>query len=134
MNTNLFFFKKKNNGLQRRQVRCWFVGKAVFFFKYSFGTFTSFYVFAEVMKEHGAAAHDINIPTVVPFPAGQTKKYVVFDAADIISVVGLVSSFQQVRHSHNRVTVKQARSYQVIRPFTVFNKNMKSWAGKISNL
>ncbi|KAG1439561.1 hypothetical protein G6F56_012259 [Rhizopus delemar] len=86
------------------------------------------------MKEHGAAAHDINIPTVMLFPAGQTKKYVVFYAADIISVVGLVSSFQQVRHSHNRVTVKQARSYQVIRPFTVFNKNMKSWAGKISNL
>lgn len=86
------------------------------------------------MKEHGGASHDLKIPTVVPFSPDETKKFAVFDAADIISVVGLVSSFKKVSGHNRNMTIKESRYLQVIRPTMPFNHNMKVWAGKISNL
>lgn len=86
------------------------------------------------MKEHGAASHDPNIPTVVPFGPSQAKVYAVFDAADIISVVGLVSNFKKVGRQSRKMTVQESRHLQVIRPSVPFNENMKVWAGKLSNL
>lgn len=86
------------------------------------------------MKEHGAASHDPNIPTVVPFGPNQAKTYAVFDAADILSVVGLVSSFKKVGRQSKKMVVQESRYLQVIRPSIPFNENMKDWAGKLSNL
>ncbi|KAG1448680.1 hypothetical protein G6F56_008876 [Rhizopus delemar] len=76
----------------------------------------SFYVFVELMKEHGAASHDPNISTVVPFSPNQAKAYAVFDAADILSVVGLVSSFKKVGRQSEKMVVQESRYLQVIRP------------------
>lgn len=86
------------------------------------------------MKEHGGASHDLQIPTVVPFGPNETKKFAVFDAADIISVVGLVSSFKKVGDHNRSMTIQESRYLQVIRPTVPFNQNMKAWAGKNSNL
>ena len=92
------------------------------YFLYSFGDDASFYAIVEMMKNHGAAQHSKFIPVVVPFVPFETKKFVVIDVGDIISVVGLQKS------------TKQKNTYFVITPSTAFDSDMKTTAGSLIKL
>lgn len=85
------------------------------------------------MKSHSAAAHSSCIPTVIPFEEGETKKTVVVDIADIVTVVGLLKMVNQVVDGRN-VTFKESKSLFVISPSTAFDTDMKKTAGSIVNL
>ncbi|KAI9329148.1 hypothetical protein BD770DRAFT_432719 [Pilaira anomala] len=89
---------------------------------YSFGDDASFYAIVEMMKSHRAAQHSKFIPVVISFAATETKKFVVVDVGDIISVVGLQKS------------TKEKNTYFVITPSTAFDSEMKTTAGSLINL
>ena len=109
-----------------KAVSHWYVGKILFYFEYNLQTSHSpagsFYAVAEVMSKHSTAAHSKSIPLVCPFGNTQSKKYAVFDVADIISTVGLLE--------------KSADSQWlfVISPTTAFSNDMSKTAGSIVNL
>lgn len=74
------------------------------------------------MKSHGVSKHSNFIPVVTPYDVKENKKIAVVDVADIVSVVGLLK------------TKNESKSFFVITPSTVFNTDMKTTAGNISNL
>lgn len=89
----------------------------------------SFYAVAEMMKTHKTSPFSKSIPLVQPFKDNETKKYAVLDAADIISVVGLI---QKTDLKNNQV--ESSNWFYVISPSTAFNQDMSTNAGKLTDL
>ena len=113
----------------------WYVGKLLFFFEFDLEITKpsrrhgSFYALVEVMKIHKTAPHSTTIPMVQPFLATEAKKYAILDAADIISVVGLI---QKTDLKNNQV--ESSNWFYVISPSTAFHLDMSTNAGKNSDL
>ncbi|KAI8058904.1 hypothetical protein BDF21DRAFT_456040 [Thamnidium elegans] len=124
---------KIRSGRTLKRVTHWYVGRVLFFFQYAFKGDGSFYALLEIMKTHSVAAHSSCIPVVIPFKETETKKMVVVDIADIITVVGLLKMVHQVTNGRN-VTFKESDSLFVISPSTAFDVDMKTTAGSIINL
>ena len=104
-------------------VKNWFVCKILFFFRFRFfaNEQGSHYVYGELAKTHGVSPLAKFIPRIQLFN-GRDKKFVVFDARDIISAVGLLDSSDNSAFKY------------VIKTGDAFAKDMLSTAGKIGNL
>ncbi|KAI9243536.1 hypothetical protein EDC94DRAFT_700008 [Helicostylum pulchrum] len=125
--------KRMNKRLQ--SIPHWYVGKLLFFFEFDLEITEpsrrhgSFYALVEVMKIHKTAPHSTTIPMVQPFLATEAKKYAILDAADIISVIGLI---QKTDLKNNQI--ESSNWFYVISPSTAFHLDMSTNAGKISDL
>jgi hypothetical protein len=115
----------------------WFVGKVLFYFEYDLQlairdngiSCGSLYAIVEVMKHHQTSPHSKNIPMVQPFRENETKKFVVIDVADIVSVVGLLQKTDLVNRN-----IESSNWFYVISPSTAFDTNMASYSGKLGDL
>ncbi|KAI7864294.1 uncharacterized protein EV154DRAFT_488928, partial [Mucor mucedo] len=81
----------------------------------------SHYVYRELTKTNGVSPLSKSIPRVQMFDRGQ-EKFVVFDARDIVSSIGLLNSADGSSYKY------------VIRTGDAFKPDMKTTAGKISAL
>ncbi|KAG2200633.1 hypothetical protein INT47_007377 [Mucor saturninus] len=89
-------FKAVHQNLQFRSVERWYVCKALFFSNFCFRDGCgSHYIYGELMKTHEVSPYSKAIPRVKPYADNEQKKYVVFDADDIMCSVGLVNAADQ---------------------------------------
>lgn len=79
-------------------------------------------MYGELMKSHDVSPFSKAIPRVKPFDVGEPKKFVVFDAGDIVSTVGLVNAVDQ---SNNKYIVKTGDA---------FDTDMSITAGSVGNI
>ncbi|CAO3669743.1 unnamed protein product [Rhizopus stolonifer] len=86
------------------------------------------------MKEHCVLDTNSNFPIVRPYLPHENKKFVVFEAQDILSTVGLIKTVQAKAAGRGNYTFEEETKYKVIRPFEPFEKNIGLTAGKVSNL
>lgn len=81
----------------------------------------SHYVYGELAKSNGVSPLSKSIPRVQMFDRGQAK-FVVFNARDIVSSIGLLNSADGSSYKY------------VIRTGDAFKTDMKTTAGKIGAL
>jgi hypothetical protein len=83
----------------------------------------SHYAFGELLKSQGVAPHSDSIPRVLPFAEDEEKKYVVFDAAHIVTSVGLLDSVDGTKYKtmirafdrNMRATANETKTLSIIK-------------------
>ncbi|KAG2211246.1 hypothetical protein INT47_006366 [Mucor saturninus] len=116
-------FKAVHQNLQFRSVERWYVCKALFFFGFSFCEGSGYhYVYGELMKTNEVSPYSKAIPRVKAYSTNEQKKFVVFNAEDIMCSVGLVNTTD---HSFNMYVIRTAEA---------FEEDMSKLAGKVGDI
>lgn len=108
---------------QNRSVERWYVCKVLFYFSFCFRVGSgSHYVYGELMKTNEVSPYSKAIPRVKAYAENEQKKFVVFDADDIMCSVGLVNA------------TDQSSNMYVISTGEAFEEDMSKLAGKVGDI